>query len=257
MNKKNYTQFILSALMVFSVSSLFAQQQGGSIVITNWGDSTYTTGMAGEFNYTEYEQGQTLNIKGMYGDVATATEVNINYTIFATDWSATVYDSVVVFANTAMGNLDGIIDYDFTIPIDADTFGVHDILDPDTDSLLTPAPTFIQVRIFHGDPPPAGLDVFWYEFVRVRGEGSLSSSVNDFEKLEGLEIFPNPASDEITINTVEEAETSVMVYDVTGKRVMNTVLNSNRLDVSKLQTGFHVIRVEQDGKMGIVRLMIK
>jgi len=257
MNKKFYTTIILSALMLISFNSMFAQQSGGSIVLTNFGDSTYTTGAAGEFNYTEFEVGQTINIKGMYGDVATATEANVNYTIFATDWSAVAYDTVEVFASTAMGGLNGVIDVDFTIPMDADTFGVHDILDPDTDTLITPAPTFIQVRIFHGDPPPTGLDVFWYEFVRVRGEGSLASSVNNFEKLEGLEIFPNPASEEVTINTLEDGEATVMVYDITGKRVMVTNLTSNRLDVSSLQTGFHLIRVEQNEKIGIVRLMIK
>lgn len=258
MNKKLYTLSFFGVLMFFSFSSLQAQQQGGSIVLTHFGDSTYTTGMAGEFNFTDFVQGQTINIKGMYGDLATATEANVNYTIFATDWSAVVYAHELVFANDTIGELNGVIDVDFTIPMDADTFGVHDILDPDNDTLITPAPTFIQVRVWHGAPPPDGLDVFWYEFVRVFTGGSTSTQQPGFERLEGLEVFPNPARDEITINTFDNnAVKNVMIYDGTGKRVINQSITDNSLDVSNLHTGFHIVRVEQDGKIGILKIMIQ
>ena len=256
MHKKLYITFFLSFSMFLFVSSVAAQQQGGSIVLTNFGDSTYTTGMAGEFNFTDFRQGDVINVKGAYGDIATVVEVNVNYTIFATDWSSVLYDTVQVFASVDSGNIDGLIDYDFVIPMDADTFGVHDILDPETDTLITPAPTYVQVRVFHDVlPQDGGPDVFWFEFVRVRG--NLLSSVNDFDPLEGLEIYPNPASDAITINTLDEGETNIMVYDISGRRVMHQELVGNRLDVSQLHSGFHIVRVEQNGKMGIVRVMIE
>ena len=242
--------------MVFSMASVFAQQQGGSIVLTNFGDSTYVNGVAGEFNYTEFDAGHTLNIKGMYGDVATAVELNVNYSIFATDWSSILYIDIDTFANTAMGNMDGIIDGDYTFPLDADVFGDHDILDPVTDSLITAAPTFLQVRVWHDVlPVNGGPDVFWYEFVRLYPEGTLG--IVDFDRLEGVKVFPNPASNEITINTKEDLETNVMVYDITGRRVINTTLKGNRLDVSNLQSGYHTIRVEQNGKMAILNIMIE
>ncbi len=50
--------------MAFAVTTTFAQQQNGPIVLTMFGDSTYTTGMAGEFANMELKQGQTLNLKG-------------------------------------------------------------------------------------------------------------------------------------------------------------------------------------------------
>jgi len=258
MIRKIYLKFIFSALMVFSISSLFAQQQGGSIVLTSFGDSTYVSGVAGEFNYTDYEQGQTVNVKGMYGQLGSAVELNVNYTVFALDWSVALYDTIQVFASTSMGNMDGLIDADFVIPMDADTFLQHDLLDPETDTLISQVPAIIQVRVWHDVLPAAGgPDVFWYEFVRVRPAGSLSTAVNDFERLEGVEIFPNPASNTITINTMEDVETIVMVYDMAGKRVINKTIRGNRLDVSNLHTGMHIIRVAQGSKMAIARVMIK
>jgi len=258
MNQKFYLIFILSTLFVFCMSSLTAQQSSGSIVLTNFGDSTYVSGMAGEFNYTEFEQGQTINVKGMYGDLSTAVEMNCNYTIFTTDWSSVAYDSIVVYASTAMGNMDGLIDVDFTFPMDADTFGVHDIFDPVTDSLVTQAPTFFQTRVWHNVlPADGGPDVFWYEFVRLRPAGSLTSAVDDFVQLEGVSIFPNPASNELNITTEEPGVVNVMVYDVSGRRVIDQNISGGRLDVSSLQSGYHVIKVEQEGKIAISRVMIK
>ena len=250
--KRNVILTIPIIVMLFA-ASLSAQQQGGSIVITNFADSVYTTGMAGEFNEIGFEQGQTINIKGAYGDVATAQEVNINYTIFAADWSGIVYTDVQVFANAADSTaaLDGIIDFDYTIPMDADTAGQHDIINTGVDTMV--AFDFIQIRVWHDTT--AGLDVFWYEFVNVRPAGSVAAP--KIEPIEGLKFYPNPASDEVIIETPEALEKNVMVYDVAGRRVMNTTILGNRLDVSQLHAGFHTVRVEQDGKISILKVLIQ
>ncbi|MEM6964282.1 MAG: T9SS type A sorting domain-containing protein [Bacteroidota bacterium] len=257
MNKKFYTFVISSLFLLCTFTNAFGQQNAGSLVLTSFADSAYTTGAAGQFTGLCLERGQTVNIKGMYGDLATVTSVNINYTIFASDWSGVVYEETQIFASDTSGVLDGNIDFDFVIPMDADTAGQHDVLDQATGDTLAEAFDYLQVRVTH--EASAMLDVFWYEFVNIRPVGgcSESTSVRGFESIEGLEVFPNPASDEITINTPNNLEKEIMVYDVTGKRVMVTNLAGNRLDISSLDTGFHTIRVLEDGKVGIFKLMVQ
>jgi len=240
----------MATLLLFTLSFSFAQQQGGSIVLTEFAGNPYTTGLAGEFANYELTQGDVVNVKGMYGDLGSAINVNVNYTIFAADWSGIVYDSVEIFADVEMGNLDGIINFDFVVPMDADTAGQHDIITA-TDTM--PAFDFIQVRVVHEEA--AGLDVFWYEFVNVRPD--VSSSTNDFARLEDLQVYPNPAVNEINIETNGTGSKNVMVYDITGKRVINQSINGDRLDVSNLSSGMHTIRVEQNGKIGINKIMIQ
>jgi len=258
MNKNSYILFIL--LMVFSITTTFAQQNAGALVITSYADSVYTTGAAGEFSQLQFEQGQTVNWQGMYTTTAEgpngtedATEVNINYTIFLPGWGGTAYEDKQIFADATVGSLDGQIDFDYTIPMDADTFGMHD----DSGTGATQI-AYMQCRVvFETLPGTDGFpDVFWYEFVQIRPAGTITST-DILEKIDGLEIYPNPADNEVMIETPLDLMKNVQVYDMTGKLVLNLDTQDNRLDVSQLASGFHFIKIEQDGKYGGQKIMIK
>ncbi|SFN48061.1 Por secretion system C-terminal sorting domain-containing protein [Bizionia echini] len=83
-----------------------------------------------------------------------------------------------------------------------------------------------------------------------------SLSVEDYE-LEGLTIYPNPVEDILNISTpVSISGKIATVFDLNGKKVLNSKLNTNNLDVSKLQTGFYILRLESEGRV-INRKFIK
>lgn len=76
-----------------------------------------------------------------------------------------------------------------------------------------------------------------------------SLTVQDYE-LETLSIYPNPAENIINISSPVSLNGKIVtVFDINGKKVLNSKLETNTLDVSKLQTGFYILRLESEGRV--------
>lgn len=83
-----------------------------------------------------------------------------------------------------------------------------------------------------------------------------SLTVQDYE-LEALSIYPNPVEDILNISAPVSLDGKIAtVFDINGKKVLNSKLQTNTLDVSKLQTGFYILRLESGGRI-INRKFIK
>lgn len=81
-------------------------------------------------------------------------------------------------------------------------------------------------------------------------------TVEDYT-LEALVIYPNPVESTLNISTPIALNGRVAtVFDINGKKVLNSKLQTNSLDVSKLQTGFYILRMETEGRV-INRKFIK
>ncbi len=83
-----------------------------------------------------------------------------------------------------------------------------------------------------------------------------SLSVDDFE-LVNLVVYPNPAKNVINFETAINLSGRIAtVFDMNGKRVLNTKLEENTLDISNLNSGFYILRLESEGRE-ITRKFIK
>ncbi|WP_300668785.1 T9SS type A sorting domain-containing protein [Soonwooa sp.] len=58
-------------------------------------------------------------------------------------------------------------------------------------------------------------------------------------------IYPNPTSDVININSKEKIKT-IEIYDATGKIMISTINSNNQVDVRKLINGIYYIRISTD-----------
>ena len=67
---------------------------------------------------------------------------------------------------------------------------------------------------------------------------------NIVENSNNISIYPNPASQQITINT--EANTTAVIYDATGRKVMemNVVSGENTVNVQNLENGVYFIMID-------------
>ena len=82
-------------------------------------------------------------------------------------------------------------------------------------------------------------------------------SINDFE-LSDLRIYPNPVNgDYVTIQSSVSGEKNIEVYDITGKRLINTILNSDKLDVSSISSGIYLVKVTIQGQTKVSKLVIR
>ncbi|RZW57947.1 MAG: T9SS type A sorting domain-containing protein [Flavobacteriaceae bacterium] len=70
------------------------------------------------------------------------------------------------------------------------------------------------------------------------------SLVND------LILYPNPTKDVLNLNATYGFENAIFtVFDINGKRVMNSRFNTNSIDVSQLSAGSYILRIMDDGLM--------
>ncbi|RMG29224.1 MAG: T9SS C-terminal target domain-containing protein, partial [Bacteroidetes bacterium] len=222
----------------------------GPIAITSFADSTNI--QPGDNFPREFHRGDTINIKGLYGLNPPGLVLDslwVTHDVYAADWSGLEYmgtPQMVVNRHSGLGTVDGNIDFNYIIPEDAPFFGAFH----DSTSGGPVANHIIQVRGFY--PPDLGLDVFWNIFIKVVPK---ETSIQRPE-LQGLEIFPNPATSFITIQTPGNQEKRVQLFDATGKLVLDKRMSSELLDISGLHAGLYIIRVEEDGKVAGKKIII-
>jgi hypothetical protein len=71
-----------------------------------------------------------------------------------------------------------------------------------------------------------------------------------------VKIYPNPVMGELYIKTNSIQLEQVIVYDVLGKVIINTILNLDKIDVSTLKIGIYLLEIKTD-KGTLVRRIIK
>lgn len=73
-------------------------------------------------------------------------------------------------------------------------------------------------------------------------EGDTLSLENSFT--DELVIYPNPAKDVLNINALDVNDSMIYtIFDITGKRIMNSKLQSSTIDVSHLAPGNYILRI--------------
>lgn len=87
------------------------------------------------------------------------------------------------------------------------------------------------------------------------GSFQLGVSQND---INGLQVFPNPVTNgNLFITTALNETKSVAIYDVLGKKVINTTVNDQPVNVSALNSGVYIVKVTEAGKTATRKLVIK
>jgi|GEM_PF-1132398 len=74
----------------------------------------------------------------------------------------------------------------------------------------------------------------------------------------GLTLYPNPATDKITLSSASNEPTLVSIYDVQNKLMMQTQFtNTKQIDVSKLAKGIYLVRIQSQSKELNAKLVIQ
>jgi hypothetical protein len=76
--------------------------------------------------------------------------------------------------------------------------------------------------------------------------------------IEGLSFYPNPVSNgKIYITSKSNADKQVTIFDVLGKKVLQTQLTSKELNVSTLSPGVYIIKIEEGDASATRKLIIR
>ena len=80
----------------------------------------------------------------------------------------------------------------------------------------------------------------------------------DDEDILDMRIYPNPVDGNfVTILSPVNGTKYIQVFDINGRRVMDTSINNNMLDVSSINSGFYMIKVTIDGQSKISKLVVR
>lgn len=88
-------------------------------------------------------------------------------------------------------------------------------------------------------------------------KGIIVSAERDIENSD-IQIYPNPFTDELTIQTSGNREYSVELTTITGRTVYQSKMegNSHRINLSELNSGIYLVQMKSDNIV-TVRKVIK
>ncbi|WP_431106939.1 endonuclease [Winogradskyella poriferorum] len=193
------------------------------------------TGTNGTWNATEARTDQTINNRAILIDYRGSSDLGIltSPTVNGGIGSLTV-TTQRIFSGTD-GNLDVIVNGNVvgTIPY-SDTQQTTTISNINVDGMIT-------VEISDNDSGNARVgidDLSWTCY------SSLSIADND---LDTSSIYPNPVKSKLYINLASNENTIVEIYDILGKRVLKTLINSSdSINVQTLKSGVYILKLTQN-----------
>lgn len=102
------------------------------------------------------------------------------------------------------------------------------------------------------------LTVLLFSFGAIAQENK-GNATSGKETIEGLNIYPNPATaDKVYITTSKPAlSKEIEIFDVLGKRVLQTTLNGKELNVSSLAPSVYIIKIKEGDATATRKLIIK
>ncbi len=83
---------------------------------------------------------------------------------------------------------------------------------------------------------------------------AIASSERATQSSETLEVYPNPATTELTVKLESDLPATISILDLSGRVVLNTSASVNgTVDVSGLNSGLYLLQAKQGGEMHTVR----
>ena len=76
--------------------------------------------------------------------------------------------------------------------------------------------------------------------------------------IEGLSLYPNPVSTgKVYITSKKDGEKDILIFDVLGKKVLQTRIFSRELNVSNLSPGVYIIKITEDETTSSRKLIVQ
>lgn len=88
-------------------------------------------------------------------------------------------------------------------------------------------------------------------------EGKPTSKVQD-TSVDGLNFYPNPVSNgKIYITSKSNEDKEITIFDVLGKKVLQTVITSKDLNIGNLSPGVYIIKIKEGDTTATRKLIVK
>ena len=80
----------------------------------------------------------------------------------------------------------------------------------------------------------------------------------DTSVIEGLSLYPNPVNNgKVYITTKNDLDKNIVIFDVLGKKALQTTISSKELNVSDLLPGVYIIKINEGEATATRKLIVK
>ncbi len=87
-------------------------------------------------------------------------------------------------------------------------------------------------------------------------QGDVDEQEPKKDTIEGLRLYPNPVSNgKLNITTQKNFTKNIAIFDVLGKKVLSAALFGKELNISKLNPGVYVIKIEEN-EVSVTRKLV-
>ncbi len=76
--------------------------------------------------------------------------------------------------------------------------------------------------------------------------------------IEGLSFYPNPVTNgKVYISSKLNADKQIAIFDVLGKKVLQTLITTKELNVASLSPGVYIIKIEEGDATATRKLIVR
>lgn len=93
--------------------------------------------------------------------------------------------------------------------------------------------------------------------LRIDATPNFTLGSASFSQIDGLKMYPNPAKNNLFIETALNGDINVSVVNMLGKEVVNTKVVNNTVNVSNLTSGIYIVKITEEGKTSTKKLIIE
>lgn len=91
----------------------------------------------------------------------------------------------------------------------------------------------------------------------VSAQENVGGKKQEQPTIEGLTIYPNPSGiGKIYITSKSTSEKKIEIFDVLGKKVLETATSSKEVNVSSLSPGVYIIKIKENEASATRKLII-
>ena len=99
---------------------------------------------------------------------------------------------------------------------------------------------------------------FFFTFCVSAQEGKQDAKIQETTVIEGLNLYPNPVSNgKVYITSKNDLDKNIIIFDVLGKKVLQTTMSSKELNISNLSPGVYIIKIDEEQATATRKLIVK
>ncbi|MFE3849347.1 T9SS type A sorting domain-containing protein [Flavobacterium sp. LB3P45] len=100
--------------------------------------------------------------------------------------------------------------------------------------------------------------VFFFSISLSAQENKQQPRTLETTSIEGLSLYPNPVSNgKVYITSKNDYDKEVIIFDILGKKVLQTMLSSRELNISNLSPGVYIIKINEEEATATRKLIVR